>query len=307
MELVNDENELKKAKKEKIADIISSSVDAVISEMLKEKKIEKSDIFVIDSTKTNVVILLKVKKNVICLKLSVKVEEWTDKISNLIDVLNDESKNIDEISDYIEQNKFVIDKIKAKSQFSIEIDEKSYEMNIFAKDLESFSEKLKFSEYCFFDVRFSRFTERIGKEAFLRCNYLQNVYLNNNLKEIGKKAFFACSELCRCEIPETIEEFGDHAFGSCYKFWAELKLPFIKIVPKNCFSACRELESVEFSDKIEVIDNEAFAGCSSLKTLILPTTNLTRIGRYAFDSCISIKRPALPESVEIGAAAFRKF
>ena len=56
--------------------------------------------------------------------------------------------------------------------------------------------------------------KKIGTEAFSRCYSLKTIQLSSGVVEIGSKAFASCGELRDVYIPKSVEKIGDELFGS---------------------------------------------------------------------------------------------
>ena len=77
----------------------------------------------------------------------------------------------------------------------------------------------------------------IGKEAFYRCDQLQNVVFTNTsaLEIIEKGAFCTCLSLRSVKLPNGITEIGNWAFYNCYDL-TEICLPKTVVkIGSRCF------------------------------------------------------------------------
>ena len=76
-------------------------------------------------------------------------------------------------------------------------------------------------DYTFFSCRrlkgftLSPLTTSIGTGAFQGCKSIQQLILENGIKEIGSNAFYECTGLESIILPQTIERIKNNAFGDC--------------------------------------------------------------------------------------------
>ena len=115
----------------------------------------------------------------------------------------------------------------------------------------------------------------ISDYAFKGCKNLKSVILSSNLEYLGRFVFNGCRALTDIEIPDTIET-----------------------IQMSCFNGCTDLESVTIpmDAPLSKIDIGVFGNCKSLKTFTVPS-NVTEIGRLAFDECITLKDIEFSKSV----------
>ena len=154
--------------------------------------------------------------------------------------------------------------------------------------------------------------ETIGDDAFMSTYNLANVSFSENsqLKRIGKQAFLACNYLEEIVIPEGVTTLGERVLGSCQKL-RKVTLPstltaipdrFVYNVDTNV------LEEVNIPQGITSIGEQAFYHCTNLQSVSLPE-GLVTIGEEAFYDCLKFKEITIPSTVEsIGGGAFlRKY
>lgn len=110
-------------------------------------------------------------------------------------------------------------------------------------------------------------------------------------------------------IPDSVTVMDQQAFrrmNSCKKVTLSKNL---KEIPSWAFCGSTMLETIVFPEGslLESIGN-SFSGCTSLSSINLENcTKLKTLGGSAFDSCTSLRKLALPDSIQtIGAKAFYK-
>ena len=102
--------------------------------------------------------------------------------------------------------------------------------------------------------------------------YLRRVVIKNGVASIGEGAFMDCNLLTSIVIPASVVTIGNFAF---YR--------------------CKGLVKVTGGAKLEKIGTSAFAFCPKLKTFVITSGVLNKIGAYAFNedkklTVISIKK-----------------
>lgn len=121
----------------------------------------------------------------------------------------------------------------------------------------------------------------IGKRAFSNNNYIENVYLPDNLQSIGAFAFMECANLKAIDIPNSVER-----------------------IEENAFCKCTILTEVSLPDRLTKINAGVFSQCENLKEIMIPQS-VTCIEEYAFSSCTELAKIDIPQPLEIiGKDAF---
>ena len=158
-------------------------------------------------------------------------------------------------------------------------------------------------------IDLSKVVGKIGNYAFYNCSSLVEADLEN-VTEVGDSAFMKCSNLTSVSMPN-VTKIGDSAFGVYFKDpyydedeeeWVEpeqtvewdapqiteLVLPNIEEIGRKAFFGCFYLESVDFTgSSITFINDRVFSNCIALEEVVL-TENITKVGEYAFFSCVSL-------------------
>lgn len=145
---------------------------------------------------------------------------------------------------------------------------------------------------------------RIGKEAFAKCEYLEEVELSKSLTDIGDGAFSNCSALKQMDIPEGVTTIGTQAFSGCVLL-SSINIPnSVTNIGEMAFANCMSLKNVTIPSSVTSIEMGTFSGCMSLNSITIPSS-VTTIGDDAFAMCVALKEITIPQQVEkIGAEAF---
>ncbi len=120
--------------------------------------------------------------------------------------------------------------------------------------------------------------ERIGWDAFKRCDQLTKVSFPDTLQTIGNDAFLYCTRLTDVSFPAGLKEIGS---------WA--------------FRGCTGLTQVVLPETLETIGSSAFADCPALTSVTIPAS-VTSIGDEAFGYIMSPYRSKIRDFTIYGAA-----
>ena len=145
----------------------------------------------------------------------------------------------------------------------------------------------------------------IGADAFKGCTALTKVTLPSTLVSIGGEAFYGCTALEEISIPASVSSILTNTFYGCESLETVELHEGLKVIDAGAFSYCISLLSIDLPASLETMGSMAFDGCLSLRYVNgLENTKVTSISSYAFMSCRSLRRIALPEStttIETGA------
>ena len=173
----------------------------------------------------------------------------------------------------------------------------------------------------------------ISDFAFMECEIIKEVFIQDGIEKIGSKAFEGCFNLETVTIPESVVEIGDEAFNFCgslteinvdedNEFYSNdysgvlfdkekttliqymngnvstsyLIPDCVKVIGTYAFSCCANIENIVIPNNVVIIEKSAFAGCNYLESLII-LDGVTTIGDYAFADCSNLKSVTIPESV----------
>lgn len=179
----------------------------------------------------------------------------------------------------------------------------------------------------------------IPDEAFVHCEYLEEVVLPDSVKTIGNSAFAGCENLKSINMPSSPNTIGDNAFQNC-GFESFVIPTTVTSIGANVLKGCSSLEkltvpyigdndtnkffgylfgasSAEAQSyyvpaslrEVTILGGDiaakAFYACSKIETVNLPKTGITTIGAYAFYGCANIERVVIPHGVTtLGERAF---
>ena len=144
----------------------------------------------------------------------------------------------------------------------------------------------------------------IGADAFMYCNELKTIIMEEGVKSIEIGAFYGCSSLENITFPSTIEFIGYDTFtGSVWlKNQKETK---DYVIVNNILIATPFEENIIIPDTVTSIQGYGFVRNTCVKNITIPQ-NVTYIGQYAFESCTGLDSIVLSENVtEIGESAFQ--
>ena len=171
-------------------------------------------------------------------------------------------------------------------------------------------------------------------------NYINNVIIEEGIKNIGHFAFYGCSNLTNVEIPEGVTNIESSAFKGCSSL-TNIKIPEgITEIKNDTFEGCSSLTSIEIPESVMYIQSDVFEGCSNLEKIEVDENNkeyidengilfnkekteiiryparksqisyeipegITRIGWGAFEGCETLISIEIPEEVtDIRSGAF---
>lgn len=120
-----------------------------------------------------------------------------------------------------------------------------------------------------------------GSLAFLRCEGLQSVRLQEGFTTVEPNTFSYCLSLESVEIPNTVTVLGERAFGTCSKLTSINLGNGLNTIGKECFDMCYNLSNVNIPSSVTQIDINAFGGLYRLENITIPDS-VTTIKSNAF-------------------------
>lgn len=132
---------------------------------------------------------------------------------------------------------------------------------------------------------------KVDSEAFVRCDFIEDIIIEEGVEEIGEAAFASCYDIKSLHLPSTVKYIDVSSFQKC------VKLKEITVAKENRFFDSRN----NCNAIINTTDNELFLGC---QTSVIPNS-VTSIGELAFNGCVYLTNIVIPDGIkEIKSYAF---
>lgn len=145
----------------------------------------------------------------------------------------------------------------------------------------------------------------VPESAFEGCSYIENIYLNSDIKTIGEKAFKGCTSLKSMVLPTEITEITNYMFQDCSSI-AEIDIhDNINAIGAGAFDGCRKLLSIYIPSKVTQINDYTFRNCESLTAIEIPK-DVTHIGEDVLAGCtklVDVKVPFVGVNADPGSTA----
>ena len=109
--------------------------------------------------------------------------------------------------------------------------------------------------------------EEIDASRFTRCQDIESVTFNSDLKCIRDHAFYDCNKLTTVNFNEGLEEIEQSAFYSCTAITTITLPSTIQTIGEACFNGCSNLTTVYIPSGIALIGDRAFYNCTSLESV----------------------------------------
>lgn len=127
--------------------------------------------------------------------------------------------------------------------------------------------------------------ESVTDRAFTDFYNVEKIIFPTTLKKIGMYAFHCSTgKIGKLELPDSVEEIGNCAFSQNLMDTGvkEIRLPKkLRSIGELAFSnQC--FENITIPENVEVIGKEAFEGCEELKTVIVQSKKLKKVGGAIF-------------------------
>lgn len=146
-------------------------------------------------------------------------------------------------------------------------------------------------------VRFHPSVVEVEEKAFIGCDKLKGIVLNDGLEKIGHNAFQRCISLQSITLPSTVIEIGVDAFEGCVSL-KEVSLNEGIQIHEGSFANCTSLVTIKLPATISTLYSHTFYNCTSLKEVVL-NEGLKLIDLSAFEKCKSLESITLPSTVKI--------
>ena len=151
----------------------------------------------------------------------------------------------------------------------------------------------------------------IGKDAFIYCDALKAVYIEDLAKWCaidfanyssnpcyfgGGQLYLKGEKLSHVAIPEGVTSIGAYSFMGC-NWLKSITIPDSVIsIGTSAFSRSKSLASITIPDGVTSIAEATFNGCSLLTSITIPD-GVASIGANAFLDCRSLVSISIPDSV----------
>jgi len=137
---------------------------------------------------------------------------------------------------------------------------------------------------------------KIGGDAFINCDKLEEISFSESLTDIGQNAFENCTLLKKVRLPSSLKNLGEMVFHNSGIEHLEIE-EGIEVIPSYAF-ASTNLTNLVLPKSIKKIDFQAFAGCLILENVIL-NDGLVEISVSAFAGDLKLKEITIPKTVNI--------
>ena len=146
------------------------------------------------------------------------------------------------------------------------------------------------------EVKLNDLIKEIPQGCFEACFSLKKIELNDQIRKLGKNAFNRCGKLEHLKLPKNLKVIGDGALSD--SALRSVVIPeSVEKMGEAVFEYCDLLEDVSINCPLEEIPTRMFYKCEKLETLNLPE-NIKAINDFAFCDCESLKTFLIPSSVE---------
>ena len=153
---------------------------------------------------------------------------------------------------------------------------------------------------------FPESVREIGRDAFMRCEKLEEVSIPEGVTTIGRSAFLGCKKLSVLRLPSTLEVLEDSAISDCPSL-ERIEIPaggrysvsgntLLGDGGRTLVRGFGRVEEIRVSDGITRIAPNAFSNSGALKKAFVPDT-VSDIGYSAFSYCPELEELRLPAKV----------
>lgn len=133
----------------------------------------------------------------------------------------------------------------------------------------------------------------IGAKAFVKCEHLEHVVIEEGVRMIGDGAFSSCSKLRTVILPTSLRLIGNEAFANCRRLEVIYIPDGVISLGNATFSKCTLLSDVILPEGLCNLPDQLFYDCNSLTVVTVPK-RVRRIGELAFAGCTRLKQLSLP-------------
>ena len=173
-----------------------------------------------------------------------------------------------------------------------------YDYDVFETPWDAYSNDIQ-------SIVFNGNITRIGKYAFSWCVDLRSVVIPSSVRAISEGAFHKCTSLSSVVIPDSVVTIGAWAFFCC-DFTSVYIPSSVTVIGDDAFSFCYKLVKVSGGAKLKVLGYEAFADCPRLKTFVITSKQLSKIGPYCFTGDKSLKTIYIKNTTKLSKSGVKK-
>ena len=138
----------------------------------------------------------------------------------------------------------------------------------------------------------------IGVGAFLNCENITEIILNDKITLIDEYAFANAIKLDVFDLPSGLTSIRWYAMYNCDSI-TDIEIPSgVTTIADYLLYDCDNLVNVKFHSNISYIYSSAFYSCNKLSNVVLPE-NLIKIKESAFEDCTSFTKITIPNQVQI--------
>ncbi len=130
-------------------------------------------------------------------------------------------------------------------------------------------------------------TISIADYAFVNCDSLVNVIIEDSVKNIGDYSFSECDGLTSVIIGDSVTSIGDRTFYNCKTLTNVTIGNSVVSIGDRAFYYCKALTNVTLGNSVTSIGERAFYNCKALENIIVPSS-VANIGYHAFLYCSSL-------------------
>lgn len=112
-------------------------------------------------------------------------------------------------------------------------------------------------------------TTEIKDYSFKFCP-LTTISLPNSLQKIGREAFYGCNYLQLSSLPEGLTEISKFAFSNCFSFETIEFGANLNTIGEQAFYNCTGLTTVRFKGTPSTIQYNTFVSCPKLTDIYVP-------------------------------------
>lgn len=116
---------------------------------------------------------------------------------------------------------------------------------------------------------------------YKRAREVRRVIIENGVTTIGKNAFYRCDNLEEVEIPSTVTEICESAFEGCEKI-ETLRMPNVEVIREKAFLNCHNLKEI-IIPSVRYISEAAFKQSSKLQKITISNA-LNYVGEDALNN-----------------------